>query len=89
MIEGAIAMSDAVTATRAQIQIGSTAVDGFMLPDGSYRMSLSQVAESVDLTARNAFDFLKTKALKRLLGEDYTVTIYAPRFLQDKTCKNP
>ena len=68
-------MSDAVTATRAPIQIGSITVDGFMLPDGFYRMSLSQVAESVDLTARNAFDFLKTKALKRLLGEDYTVSI--------------
>ena len=69
-------MSEAVTATRAQIPIGDMTVDGFMLPDGSYRMSLSQVSELVGLRARNAFDFLQTKALKRLLGEDYTVSVF-------------
>lgn len=65
-------MSDAITATRAQIQIGSITVDGFMLPDGSYRMSQTQAAECVGKPEINARRFLSSKAIKRLLGEDYT-----------------
>ena len=60
-------MSD--KATRAQIQIGIYQVEGFMLPDGSYRMSLSQAAECIGKPARGTFDFLKSKTLKRLLAE--------------------
>ncbi len=67
-------MTDAIRATRTTVTIGSIQVDGFMLPDGSYRMSLSQAAQMVDLSARNAFDFLRSKAIKSLLGEDYTVS---------------
>ena len=62
-------MSESTKATRAVVQIGSLTVDGFMLPDGSYRMSLTQTAESVGKPARSTFDFLRSKALKRLLGE--------------------
>ena len=40
-----------------------------MLPDGSYRMSLTQAAESVSKPARSTFDFLRSKAFKRLLSE--------------------
>jgi hypothetical protein len=68
-------MTESAKATRATVSIGAMAVDGFMLPDGSYRMSLSQAAEMVDLTARNAFDFLRSNAFKTLLGETYTVSI--------------
>ncbi len=63
----AIAMSD--KAQRTEIQIGPHTVEGFMLPDGSYRMSLSQAAECVGKPARGTFDFLKSKTLKRLLAE--------------------
>ena len=66
-------MSD--KATRAQIQIGPYSVEGFMLPDGSYVMSQTQAAELVGLTERNARDFLRSKALKGLLGEEYTPAI--------------
>lgn len=62
-------MTESTKATRATVQIGSLTVDGFMLPDGSYRMSLTQTAESVGKQARSTFDFLRSKALKRLLGE--------------------
>ena len=34
-------------ATRTQVQIGSLAVDGFMLPDGSYRISEVSTADAV------------------------------------------
>ncbi len=62
-------MSDSIKATRATVAIGALTVDAFMLPDGSYRMSLSQAAECIGKPARGTFDFLQSKAFKRLLGE--------------------
>ena len=62
-------MSESIKATRATVAIGALTVDAFMLPDGSYRMSLSQAAECIGKPARGTFDFLQSKALKRLLGE--------------------
>lgn len=50
-------MSESTKATRASIQIGDLTVDGFMVPDGTYRMSQTQIAEAVGLTERNARDF--------------------------------
>lgn len=71
-------MSESTKATRAVVQIGSLTVDGFMLPDGSYRMSLTQTAESVGKPARSTFDFLRSKALKRLLGEAESTFDFLP-----------
>ena len=68
-------MTDSTKATRAIVPIGSLSVDGFMLPDGGYRMSQTQAAECVGLTERNARDFLRSNALKSLLGEGYTPAI--------------
>lgn len=68
-------MTDSTRATRATVTIGHFTVDGFMLPDGNYRMSLTQAAECVGLTTRNASDFLQSKAFKALMGESYTVPI--------------
>ena len=65
-------MPESLKATRAPIPIGSIQVDGFMLPDGSYRMSRTQTAECVGLGVQNASDFLRSKAIKTLLGEGYT-----------------
>lgn len=69
-------MSESIKATRTIVQIGSLTVDGFMLPDGSYRMSQTQAAEAVGLVERNARDFLRSNALKSLLGEGYTPAIF-------------
>lgn len=68
-------MTDSVKATRATVTLGSLTIDGFMLPDGSYRMSQTQSAECIGLTERNARDFLRSNALKALLGEGYTPAI--------------
>ena len=65
-------MSDTVTATHATITIGPLSVDGFMLPDGSYWMSQTQVAECINENSINAVDFLESKTLKALRGEGYT-----------------
>lgn len=54
------------------MQIGALEVDGFMLPDGSYRMSQAQVAQAVDKPPVNALRFLESRAIKTLLGEGYT-----------------
>jgi hypothetical protein len=65
-------MTESIKATRASVQIGALEVDGFMLPDGSYRMSQAQSAECVGLTERNAREFLDSKTFKRLSCEGYT-----------------
>lgn len=57
-------------AKRTQIQLGDRTLEGFMLPDSSYRLSQTQAAEMVGLTERNTRDFLRGKAIKALLGED-------------------
>jgi hypothetical protein len=62
-------------AKRATVQIGPLSVDGFQMPDGSYRMSITGAAESVSLTVSNASDFLRSKAIKGLLGSDSTPRI--------------
>jgi len=62
-------------ARRAMVQLGQFEVEGFMLPDGSYAMSQSQAAEAVGLKVQNASDFLRSKTLKRLMGEGYTPQI--------------
>jgi hypothetical protein len=68
-------MSTNDKAQRATVQIGSLSVDGFQMPDGSYRMSIAGAAESVGLIRRNAFEFLRSKAAKQLLGEGFTGSI--------------
>jgi hypothetical protein len=65
-------MSESIKATRATVMIGEIAMEGFMLPDGSYQMSQTQTAETVGLGVQNVSDFLKSKALKSLSGEGYT-----------------
>ena len=65
-------MTESIKATRANVQIGSLEVDGFMLPDGSYRMSQTQVAECIGDDAVYARNFLRSKTLKALKGETYT-----------------
>ena len=67
-----ILVTESVRATRAIVQIGSLTVDGFMLPDGNYRMSQTQAAECVGKPEINARRFLDSKAIKALLGQGYT-----------------
>lgn len=62
----------ATKATRAEIQIGTLTIDGFQLPDGSYRMSQQQAAESIGEAPVYALRFLRSRASKAMLGEGYT-----------------
>ncbi|MEO1399649.1 MAG: hypothetical protein AAFV72_00155 [Cyanobacteria bacterium J06635_1] len=73
-------MTDSTKATRATVQIGAGEVDGFRLSDGTYRINLSQTGEMVGKTAQGVSNFLKSKTLKRLLGEDGGIS----NFLDDQ-----
>ncbi len=68
-------MTETEKAKRESVAIGSLDVEGFQMPDGSYRMSLSSAATAVGLQARNAFDFLRSKAAERLLGSSSTLSV--------------
>ena len=68
-------MTETEKAKRESVAIGSLRVKGFQMPDGSYRMSLSSAAAAVGLQARNAFDFLRSKASERLLGSTSTLSV--------------
>lgn len=70
-------MSESIKATRATVAIGGLTVDAFMLPDGSYRMSQAGAADAVGLSRQNVSDFLRSNAIKTLLGEGYTSPISA------------
>ncbi len=68
-------MTTADKAKRATVAIGPLNAEGYQMPNGEYRMSLSGAADAVGLAPRNAFDFLRSKAAKRLLGEGFTDSI--------------
>ncbi len=59
-------------ATRATVAIGALTVDAFMLPDGSYRMSQTQAAETVGKDEINARRFLSSKSINAIRGGGYT-----------------
>ena len=59
-------------ATRATVTIGNLSIDGFMLPDGRYQMSQTQIAEAIGKPEINARRFLDSKGIKGLLGKTYT-----------------
>jgi hypothetical protein len=67
-------------AARAEIRIGSLIIDGFQLPDGSYRMSQQQASESIGESPVYALRFLRSRASEALLGESYTD--YSPESIE-------
>lgn len=72
-------MSEPVKAQRAIVRIGAIEIDGFMLPDSSYRMSLSQTGECVGKVAQGVSNFLRSKTLKTLLGEGGGISNFLPK----------
>ena len=65
-------MTESSRARRSPVQLGDISLDGFMLPDGSYRMSQAQAADAIDESPVYALRFLQSRDSKSLLGEDYT-----------------
>ena len=63
---------ETVKAQHAIVRIGNLEVEGFMLPNGSYRMSLSQVAGCVNTSPQNVSNFLRSRLLNHKRGEKST-----------------
>ena len=59
-------------AKRATIQLGDRELDVFLLPDGSYWFSQTQIAQAVGLEEIYARRFLRSKWLKTLPGKGFT-----------------
>lgn len=68
---------------RELIPIGGVGIEGFQLPDGSYRMSQAQAAQAIGESPVYALRFLAAKDSKVLLGERYTD--YTPEQIEVKT----
>jgi hypothetical protein len=81
-------MSESIKATRAVVAIGDLTVDAFMLPDGSYRMSLSQAANCIGKEAQGISNFLRSKALKRLLEKTLGTSNFLPESLTSPILDN-
>lgn len=62
-------MSD--KARRAIVRIGDREVEGYQLPDGSYRFSQSEAARIIGKPEIGSRRFLNSRAIKALLGKDY------------------
>lgn len=77
-------MSESIKATRATVMIGALTIDAFMLPDGSYRMSQTQAAETVGKDEINARRFLTSKNINAIRGEGYTPDSIEVESLADK-----
>ena len=71
-------MSEPTKAVRAIVPLGAIEVEGFMLPDDSYRMSLTQGGQCVRKTAQGISNFLQSKTLKALLGELGGISNFLP-----------
>ena len=59
-------------AKRATVAIGPLSIAGFQMPDGSYRMSITGIAEAIGTSQQNATNFLRSNALKALQVSSYT-----------------
>ena len=65
-------MTNPAQAKKATVNIGSVTVDGFQMPDGSYRMSIGNAATAIGTSEQNAIGFLYSESLRSLIGKSYT-----------------
>jgi hypothetical protein len=65
-------MTTSNKAKRTTVAIGSLPVDGFQMPDGSYRMSQAGAATAINESPVYALRFLASRDSKALLGEAFT-----------------
>ena len=59
-------------AKRVMVAIGPSSVEGFQMPDGSYRMSQAGAATTIDESPVYALRFLVSRDSKALLEEAFT-----------------
>lgn len=59
-------------AKRTTVAIGPSSVEGFQMPDGSYRMSQAGAATTINESPVYALRFLASRDSKAFLGEAFT-----------------
>ena len=81
-------MRESVKVTYATVTLDSIVIDGFMLLNGSYWMSQTQMAKTVAKSGIDAQRFLDSKGIKVLIVEDYmpnSVDVESGSQVRDKT----
>lgn len=63
-------------AQRCIVHLGSIPLTVFRLPDGSYRLSQSEISGVIEKPARSIFAFRRSKQLKCLLSMDSNVSLF-------------
>ena len=63
-------------ARRILVPFGDILLNGFVLPDGSYALSQSQVAEAIGKRESLTRHFLESKSIKALLGEHFRLATF-------------
>ena len=64
-------MNTTIKATRATILLGDIELDVFQLPDGKYFLSLTQIAESIDLDKKRLSELRELKLAQSLYFEGF------------------
>jgi hypothetical protein len=68
-------MSEIIKAARTEIRLGAIALEVFMLPDGGYRLSQTQVAGTVGKPERSFRNFLTSKASEAIHWQNFEFPI--------------
>lgn len=68
-------MSETKKAQRRILNLASIELTVFQLPDGSYRLSQSEVAGVIGKPARSTFAFLHSSSVQALLVTDFNVSL--------------
>lgn len=82
-------MSSVIKAVRAQITLGDIELDVFQLPDGSYVMSSTQIAELMGRTEKYYRPKYLSKELQALLGERLATVQSLTKVAFESTRINP
>jgi hypothetical protein len=61
-----------VKVVRTTIELGGISLEVFQLPDSTYELSQTQVAEAIEKTEINVRRFLKAESLQALPGKEFT-----------------
>lgn len=76
-------MSETKKAQRRILNLASIELTVFQLPDGSYRLSQSEVAGVIGKPARSTFAFLHSKRVQALLVTDFNVSLKEKLAVED------
>ncbi|MBW4541257.1 MAG: hypothetical protein KME43_19275 [Myxacorys chilensis ATA2-1-KO14] len=63
-------MPNTIKATRVSISLGAISLNGYQMPDGSYRLAGRNVTDAIDVQHKSLGEVMGVKSLKQLPGAD-------------------